>query len=243
MAYLTGFHAIEEYILSGAQTGALLLAKAGPRAKEIVALAGEHKILVSRVGTHDLERISHLHRGIALEIPDVAAGSEIKLDEFIEALGDKKNVLAVMLDEVTDPHNYGAIIRSCDQAGVDVVITRNKRTAKHADTIAKTSAGAAAWVRQAETPNLPRACEQLKNAGFWIYGADSRGECVYKQKLTGRICLVLGGEGTGITRLLGECCDGFVAIPSVGRVDSFNVSVAAGILLYELLRQRSQNGK
>jgi 23S rRNA (guanosine2251-2'-O)-methyltransferase len=122
---------------------------------------------------------------------------------------------------------------------VDIVITRRRRTAKHADVIAKTSAGAAAWVPSAETANLPRAVEQLKEAGFWIYGADMDGEPVYKRDLRGRAAIILGGEGTGLSRFLRENCDALIAVPSLGRVDSLNVSVAAGILLYEAVRQRN----
>jgi 23S rRNA (guanosine2251-2'-O)-methyltransferase len=149
----------------------------------------------------------------------------------------------LILDEITDPHNYGAILRSCDQFGVDMVVTRNRRTAKHADIIATTSAGAAAWVPAAEVANLPRAVDELKEAGFWIYGADAAGEAVYAKDLRGRAALVLGGEGTGISRLLREKCDALVAIPTRGRIDSLNVSVAAGILLYEARRQRRNNAK
>ena len=91
----------------------------------------------------------------------------------------------------------------------------------------------------AEVPNLPRAVEMLKAAGFWVYGADMEGERIFSKKLAGRTALILGSEGAGISRLLRENCDGLLAIPSVGRVDSLNVSVAAGVLLYELMRQRS----
>jgi 23S rRNA (guanosine2251-2'-O)-methyltransferase len=104
--------------------------------------------------------------------------------------------------------------------------------------IAKTSAGASAWVPQAETANLPRAVDRLKEAGFWIYGADMEGESVYSRDLRGRTTIILGGEGTGISRLLRESCDAMIAIPSFGRISSLNVSVAAGVLFYEVTRQR-----
>jgi 23S rRNA (guanosine2251-2'-O)-methyltransferase len=243
MTYLTGFHAIEERIKSGRVCGPLLLAKAGPRARELVSLAVNHKVRVDRVGTHDLDHLAPDHRGIALEVEDDVGGAETTLDAFIGGLvdadeGGKKNVLVLVLDEITDPHNYGAILRSCDQFGVDLVISRNRRNAKHADVISSTSAGAVSWVPQAETANLIRAVEDLKKAGFWIYGADMEGDVVYEKDLGGRIALVLGSEGAGISRLLREVCDGMVAIPSKGRIDSLNVSVAAGVILYEISRQR-----
>ncbi|MDR1410868.1 MAG: 23S rRNA (guanosine(2251)-2'-O)-methyltransferase RlmB [Spirochaetaceae bacterium] len=250
MGYLTGFHAIEERIRAGGTQGPLLVAKAGPRARSLVGLAGEYRVRVDRVGTHELDRLAPGHRGIALEAGELlGAPGNVSLEEFIAGLEgrgakDKSDdVLVLILDEITDPHNYGAILRSCDQFGVDMVVTRNRRTAKHADIIATTSAGAAAWVPAAEVANLPRAVDELKEAGFWIYGADAAGEAVYAKDLRGRAALVLGGEGTGISRLLREKCDALVAIPTRGRIDSLNVSVAAGILLYEARRQRRNNAK
>ena len=244
MIYLTGFHAIEERIKSsaagGAACGPLLLAKAGPRARELVTLAVNHKIRVDRVGTFDLDRLAPDHRGIALQVEDAwGGGADISLEDFIANLGERRNALVLILDEITDPHNYGAILRSCDQFGVDLVISRNRRSAKHAEVISNTSSGAAAWVPQAETPNLVRAAEDLKAAGFWIYGADMEGEPAWNIDLRGRTALVLGSEGAGISRLLRERCDGMARIPSGGRIDSLNVSVAAGVLLYEVQRQRS----
>ncbi|MDR2071027.1 MAG: 23S rRNA (guanosine(2251)-2'-O)-methyltransferase RlmB [Treponema sp.] len=248
MIYLTGFHAIEEAIKSsgpGRSPGPLLMAKPGPRAKEIAALAASRKIRVDRVGSYELDRLAPGHRGIALAVDEggsrqTGTGPAADLEAFIAGLGDQKNVLAAILDEITDPHNYGAILRSCDQFGVDLVITRNRRTAKHAEIIAQTSAGAVSWVPAAEAANLPRAVQDLKNAGFWIYGADMEGEAVYSRDLRGRIALILGGEGSGISRLLKESCDGLIGIPAQGRIDSLNVSVAAGILFYEVMRQRRQ---
>ena len=241
MIYLTGFHAIEERIKSGRPCGPLLVAKPGPRARELTVLANERKIRLDRVGTADLDRLAPDHRGIALEVAEGGLKAETSLEEFLEGLGksgEARDILVAVLDEITDPHNYGAILRSCDQFGVDLVITRHRRTAKHADVVSKTSAGASAWVPQAETANLPRAVGELKDAGFWIYGADMEGECVHRRDLRGMTAIILGGEGTGISRLLRESCDAMIGIPSEGRVSSLNVSVAAGILFYEVMRQR-----
>ena len=246
MIYLTGFHAIEERIRASGPTrgqacGPLLLAKAGPRAREIVTLAVNSKIRVERVGTFELDRLAPDHRGIALQVEDIDNGGvDLSLEEFIAGLGERRDVLVLILDEITDPHNYGAILRCCDQFGVDLVISRTRRSAKYAEVISKTSAGAVSWVAQSETANLVRAAEDLKEAGFWIYGADKQGEPAHKTDLTGRIALVLGSEGTGISRLLRERCDGMVGIPSTGRIDSLNVSVAAGVLLYEVQIQRKR---
>jgi 23S rRNA (guanosine2251-2'-O)-methyltransferase len=239
MMYLTGFHSIEERIKSGRPCGPLLVAKAGPRAKEIVTLAVNKKIRLERTGTFDLDGLAPDNRGIALHVEDESGGADISLDDFIAGLTDRKDALVLILDEITDPHNYGAILRCCDQFGVDLVVSRNRRSAKNSAVISQTSAGAVSWVAQAETPNLVRAMEDLKEAGFWIYGADMEGEPVYKKDLSGRTALVIGSEGSGISRLLRERCDSMVGIPSLGRIDSLNVSVATGVLLYEVRRQRS----
>jgi 23S rRNA (guanosine2251-2'-O)-methyltransferase len=241
MTYLTGFHAIEERIKSGRACGPLLLAKPGPRAREIAALAANNKIRIDRVGTFDLDGIAPDNRGIALAVEDVARdGADTTIEEFLSGLGERRDVLVVILDEITDPHNYGAILRSCDQFAVDLVISRNRRSAKYADVISKTSAGAVSWVPQAETANLPRAAQDLKDAGFWIYGAEMGGDAPAARDLKGRCALILGAEGTGISRLLRENCDAMLGIPSYGKLDSLNVSVAAGVLLYEVLRQRKK---
>jgi len=247
MNYLTGLHAIEERIRlyvqtgdeGGRECGPLLMAKAGPRAREIADLATASKIRIDRIGSFELDRIAPGNRGIALQVNEAGRGkADTSLEEFLCSIGERSDSLVIILDEITDPHNYGAILRSCDQFAVDLVISRNRRSAKHADVISKTSAGTAAWVPQAETANLVRSAKLLKESGFWIYGADMNGQDVFSVKLSGRIALVLGSEGTGISRLLLDTCDGTVAIPSLGKVDSLNVSVAAGVLLYEVQRQR-----
>jgi len=243
MIYLTGFHAIEERIKSGRLCGPLLVAKPGPRARELMTLANEKKVRIDRVGTAELDRLAPDHRGLALEVDGAGSESDVTLEEFLEEIGKsdeggRENALVAILDEITDPHNYGAILRSCDQFGVDLVVTRQRRTAKNAEVVSRTSSGASEWVPQAETPNLPRAVENLKEAGFWVYGADMEGDDVYDKNLLGRTAIVLGGEGSGISRLLREKCDAMVAIPSLGRIDSLNVSVAAGVLFYEVMRQR-----
>ena len=242
MTYLTGFHAIEERIKSGHPCGPLFVAKAGPRAKEIVTLAVNNKIRLERTGTFDLNNMAPDNRGIALQVSQLNSAddnADISLESFLAGLEERRNALVLILDEITDPHNYGAILRCCDQFAVDLVLGRSRRSARNAAVISQTSAGAASWVAQAETPNLVRAMEDLKEAGFWIYGADMEGEPVYAKDLSGKTAIVLGSEGGGISRLLRERCDGMAGIPSNGKIDSLNVSVAAGILLYEVSRQRA----
>ncbi|MDR2551958.1 MAG: 23S rRNA (guanosine(2251)-2'-O)-methyltransferase RlmB [Treponema sp.] len=240
MGYISGFHAIEERIKSGFPCGPLLVAKPGPRAWELESLAAVRKIRIDRVGAAELDRLTPDHRGIVLEVEEGPAAVS-GLEEFLDALGGRRDALVLVLDEITDPHNYGAILRSCDQFRTDLVVSRRRRNAKHAPVIARTSAGASAWVACAEEGNLVRAVELLKTRGFWIYGADSGGTGAWDMDLTGRTALIMGGEA-GLSRLLRERCDGLAAVPCQGRVDSLNVSVAAGILLYEIARQRAVRG-
>lgn len=238
MTYLTGFHAIEELIKSGRTKGPLLVANAGPRARAVMSLAVDHKIPINRTGEHELNRIARGHRGIALAVEQGSTDNETTVEEFIANLEEDRDALVLILDSITDPHNYGAIIRSCDQFGADLVVLANRRSAKDAETVSKTSAGASAWMPIATVPNLVRAAQLLKEAGFWIYGADMNGVPVDEQKLTGRTAIVMGSEGSGLSRLLKENCDFIVSVPSQGRIDSLNVSVAAGVLLYEASRQK-----
>ncbi|MDR0909428.1 MAG: 23S rRNA (guanosine(2251)-2'-O)-methyltransferase RlmB [Spirochaetaceae bacterium] len=242
--YLTGFHAIEERIRAG-KSGiiSLMVSKAGPRAKEIQALAQGAKIRIDRTGSYDLNRLAPDNRGIALyveESGEISRGSPASLEEFINKIDEaaKQNSLVLLLDEITDPHNYGAILRSSAQFDVDLVISRKRRSAKNADTVATSSAGAWTLVPQLEVANLTQAIEQLKDAGYWVYGADMDGEPAWKIKLQGKVALVLGSEGSGLSRLLKTDCDGIITIPTSKKIDSLNVSVAAGILLYEVWRQQ-----
>lgn len=244
MPYITGFHAIEELIKSGKAKGPLLVSNAGPRARAVVSLAVERKIPINRTGEHELDRLAKDNRGIALLVESGSEESgETTVEEFIAGLEEGQDAVVVILDGITDPHNYGAILRSCDQFGVSLVVVGNRRSAKDSETVSKTSAGASAWVPIATIPNLVRAAELLKEAGFWIYGADMGGKAVDAVDLKGRTALVMGSEGAGIGRLLRETCDGMVSIPASGRVDSLNVSVAAGVLLYEAARQKRDVAK
>lgn len=239
MGYLSGFHAIEELIKSGRPCGPLLIAKAGPRARAIEALAIERKIVIHRSGQHELDRLAPGHRGIALQVEGSgASGTETSIENFLAELEEGEDAIVAVLDGITDPHNFGAILRSADQFGVKLVVNPNSRSAHDSETVARTSAGASAWMPIATVPNLVRAVQQLKDAGFWIYGADMGGDPVHTKDLTGRVALVMGSEGSGLARLLREACDGIVSIPSRGQIDSLNVSVATGVLLYEINRQR-----
>jgi 23S rRNA (guanosine2251-2'-O)-methyltransferase len=150
--------------------------------------------------------------------------------------------LILLLDELNDPHNFGAILRSADQLAVDLVVTTLRRSVSETPAVIRASAGASRYVPVIAVANLVQALETCKSGGYWIYGADVEGEILSEQRFEGPVALVMGGEHRGLRRLVREACDFLVRIPAAGRVDSFNVSVAAGILLYEVRRQQEFPG-
>jgi 23S rRNA (guanosine2251-2'-O)-methyltransferase len=162
----------------------------------------------------------------------------VDFEAFLRAAESKDESLVVVLDHLSDPHNFGAILRSADQFGADLVLCPSARSVRETDTVFSSSAGAAAWVPQAYVPNLAQALAGLKMAGFWVYGADMGGRPAWELDLSGKVALVLGSEGGGLGRLLAKTADALVGLPALGHVDSLNVSVAAGILMYEVLRRR-----
>ena len=259
MQIKTGFHAIEEYLKStehllktkpdAAHGIEILYSKAGPRVKKILERARALHIPCTQTDDAHLDSLAaHLnalsreHRGIVLSLPAGKEDRSVDFDTFIDALtekcaSEKRSALIVMLDSVTDPHNVGAVIRSCDQLGADLLVLPERRGASDASVIERASAGASSWVPTAVVTNLVRSAEKLREKGFWIYGAAANGTGAHTLDLTGNVVFVMGSEGSGISRLLASKCDDFVSIPCGGKLDSLNVSVAAGILLYERRRQ------
>ena len=143
-----------------------------------------------------------------------------------------------MLNEVTDPHNLGSIIRVCECAGVDGIIIGKDRCVSVNDTVMRISEGALNHIKVAKVTNINVAIDKLKDNVFWIFGAETGGGEIYKTDLTGKICLVIGGEDTGVKRLTKTKCDGIISIPMHGKVNSLNASVACGVAVYEAVRQR-----
>ncbi|MBD5428633.1 MAG: 23S rRNA (guanosine(2251)-2'-O)-methyltransferase RlmB [Treponema sp.] len=250
---ITGFHAVEERIRRAAESGAtaglsVQYGTTGPRVKKILELAKKAGIPAQATDDRALDAlVQHLppvardHRGIVL----IAAGENgahggVDFDQWVASCTDDSRRTVVLLDSITDPHNVGAILRSCDQFGADLVVMPQRRGMSDIasnEIIARSSAGASSWVAVAVVTNLVRAAQQLKAAGFWLYGADAGGQSVQSVTFAQKTALVMGSEGTGIARLLREQCDGAVSIPTCGKIDSLNVSVAAGVLLYERYRQ------
>lgn len=234
--YTIGFHGIEEALKKKQFSGKLYISKKNKRMDQIKALALKSAVAVEEVSSAELDRLCPGNKGFALEGKSTAGSTEVDLDSFLRTF-DKENALVIILDSITDVHNYAAILRSADQFYADLVIVPSRRSASDSAVVTKVSVGANNWVPVATVSNLTRAMKQLNEKGFWIYGAHMKGEDCYDLNLDGRTVIVMGSEGTGMSRIVRENCDGFVTIPTDGHVDSLNVSVAAGILMYEVRRQ------
>ncbi len=252
MKIITGFHAIEEEFRfikanntqSKDKPKLLFSSPTGPRVKKIQDLAKTLNISMVETTIKELSELvkqlpstSQDHRGVILVYENVEQPTTLHFDDFLKLFKTKESALVLVLDSITDPHNVGAIVRSADQFGVDLVLIPQSRSATDSGVIARTSSGASSWVPILIVPNLVRAVEQLKESGFWVYGADLGTDSSYSTSFTKKTVLVLGSEGTGISRLLKNKCDTIVSIPTQGKLDSLNVSVAAGILLYEIRRK------
>jgi len=241
-----GYHAIEEALKHSGKGSVLYISQKNQRISELIKTASKQGVRIKRDSNEHLNTIgSPSHRGAVLILSAPAGtggvqGEVSKLTEFLKGQSSDQS-LVLVLDGITDPQNLGAILRSADQFGVDLVILPSRRSVKVNSTVLKTSAGAGIYVNVCEVTNIVRSLEALKEKGFWIYGAGMDGEPVWNSSVTGRTVLVLGAEGRGISRLVGEKCDTFVRIPTMGHIDSLNVSVAAGILLYEYRRQMIGN--
>ena len=211
--------------------------RSGDRVRELVALASDHGVSVRQVSPEILERQARggVHQGV---VADVEERAEYSVAELVS--GAQTTPLIVVLDGIEDPHNLGAILRTADAAGVDGVVLQTRRSAALSGAAAKASAGALAHVRIAEVVNIARAVEELKAAGVWTVGLAGDGTTQYDAvDYTVPTALVFGAEGTGLRRLVRERCDFVASIPMQGHVGSLNVSVAAGIALFEAVRQRA----
>lgn len=210
-----------------------------PRAVLIEQLARAAAIPIDSSDGHVLDRMTggRSHQGAVAHVRPQAPMGEGALDDLLDRCGTRPLVL--VLDGVQDPHNLGACLRTADAAGVVAVIVPRDRAASLTATVRKVAAGAADFVPLIQVVNLARSLRWLKERGLWLVGADdSAGSLLYAADLTGPVALVMGAEGSGLRRLTRESCDTLVRIPMAGVVESLNVSVAAGVLLFEAVRQR-----
>jgi 23S rRNA (guanosine2251-2'-O)-methyltransferase len=211
------------------------------RVAEIQALAQRSGVAVSAASTEQLDKLAEggRHQGVVAEIQPRSVDPETLLEEVLETAGATPFLL--VLDGVQDPHNLGACLRSADAAGVHAVIAPRDRASGLTPVVRKVAAGAAESVPFIAVVNLARTLRELKDRGIWLVGTDdSADKALYDVDLKGPLAIVLGGEGEGLRRLTRESCDMLVRIPMAGAVESLNVSVATGVVLYEAVRQRKE---
>ena len=217
------------FILDGCQDG---------QVRTIAREARKTDTIINYVSKERLDQLSetHAHQGV---IAQVAAYDYSTVDEILARAEEKGEApFLIILDNVEDPHNLGAIIRTANLAGAHGVIIPKRRAVGLTSTVAKTSAGAINYTPVAKVTNIVRTIEELKEKGIWFVCADMGGETMYDLDLTGPMGLVIGNEGEGVSRLVREACDFTASIPMKGDIDSLNASVAAGVLAYEIVRQR-----
>lgn len=217
------------FILDGCQDGPV---------RTIAREARKTDTIINYVSKERLDQLSetHAHQGV---IAQVAAYDYSTVDEILARAEEKGEAsFLIILDNVEDPHNLGAIIRTANLAGAHGVIIPKRRAVGLTSTVAKTSAGAINYTPVAKVTNIVRTIEELKEKGIWFVCADMGGETMYDLDLTGPMGLVIGNEGEGVSRLVREACDFTASIPMKGDIDSLNASVAAGVLAYEIVRQR-----
>jgi len=214
-----------------------------PRVREIEDLARTHGRQVQRIDAHALKQAlgDVTHQGVMAEISPLPPWSE---DDLLEALQAAKNPLVLALDGVQDPHNLGACLRTADACGALAVVVPRDRAAQMTATVRKVAVGAAETTPVVAVTNLVRTLKLLKEGGLWVVGADADGaKPAHEADLRGGTVLVLGAEGAGLRHLTKQTCDWMVRLPQLGTVESLNVSVAAGMLLYEAVRQRALSSK
>ncbi len=235
---LAGRNPIREALKSGAPLEKLLVAEGdlSGAARDIVRMAREAGVVVQFVERYRLDQIYPAHQGL-LAFRSARAYATIE-DILARAKERGEAPLVVVLDQVTDPHNLGAIIRSSECAGAHGVVIPERRAAGLTPACEKAAAGALAHMPVARVKNLNRALEELKRAGLWIVAAALEGENALTADLTGPLALVIGSEGDGISHLTLSLCDRRVTLPMLGKISSLNASVAAGVLLYQVVRAR-----
>jgi 23S rRNA (guanosine2251-2'-O)-methyltransferase len=245
MSIVHGFHPVREALRRRPhQVRRVLIARrqTGPRVREITELAARHGVAVDVVDWSALRGVDpQARQGILAEMADAADGAATPAAGGTD---DRRHVvrdadLVVLLEDIQDPRNLGALLRVCEGAGVGRVLIRDRGAAPLTPTVVAASAGATEWLEVERVTNTVAELERLKEAGFWVYGAAEGGEAPWQIDLTGPAVLCFGGEEKGLRRLTREKCDRMVGLPMRGRVESLNVATAAAALLYEAVRQRT----
>lgn len=237
---MTGFHAVEEALAAGRALDRIVIARGrhGERVEAVVRLAKSRGVPVRFEDRQQVDRLAGTreHQGI---VALVAAKPATGLEDLLRARNE--HGLLVLLDGIEDPHNLGAIVRTSLAAGAQGVVIPERRAAGLSDTVGRASAGALAHLPVARVTNLVRAMEEMKESGYWLVGLSERADKSYTEvDLKGPVGIVLGSEGEGLHELTRKRCDFLVSLPTSGPVRSLNVSVAAGVMLFEVVRQRSR---
>lgn len=238
--YIIGRNPVIEALKSGKQLDTVYVnTEAGGSIGLICRMAKERDIVVKQVSETKLSAMADgaSHQGV---IATGACAEYVSVEDILNVSKEKgTDPFIIICDEIEDPHNLGAIIRTAEAAGADGVIIPKRRSASLNQTVYKTSAGAASWLPVARVSNIPAAIDELKKQGIWVYGTDAKGEDYTKTDMTGAVALVIGSEGFGMGRLVEEKCDFLVRLPMNGKITSLNASVAAGIFMYEAVRQKA----
>ena len=242
--YIEGRNAVTEALRAGTALDKLYIVRGETdhTLSRIAAQARKAGAVVVECDRRKLDAMSetHSHQGV---IAAAAAQAYASVEDILQlAAGRGEPPLVVVCDEISDPHNLGAIIRTANLAGAHGVIIPKRRAVGLTATVVKASAGAIHYTPVAKVTNLSAEMEQLKEKGMWFVCADMEGEVMYRQNLRGSVGLVIGNEGSGVSRLVKEHCDFKAAIPRSGDIDSLNASVAAGVLAFEIVRQRKYAG-
>jgi len=244
-AVVFGLHAVRTLLQQHAERVSLLSVQQGrddARIAEVLELAKQRNVRIERREARELDRLAghERHQGVCAQVQGSGVLGEGALDELLDQTnGASGPPLLLVLDGVQDPHNLGACLRTADAVGVTAVIVPRDRAAGLSPTVRKVASGAAETVPLIQVVNLARTLRWLKERNIWIVGTDDQApQSLHQASLTGPLAVVLGAEGPGLRRLTKEHCDTLVGIPMRGVVESLNVSVATGVVLYEVLRQR-----
>ena len=235
---LSGRNPIREALKSGRDIEKLLVARGelSGSAREIVQMAKERRVPVKEVDRARLDAITRNHQGM---LAFASAYRYSTVEDMLDLARERGEApFLILLDGITDPHNLGAIIRTAECAGAHGVIVQERRAVGLTPAAVKASAGAVEYIPVARVTNLGNTIEALKERNIWVYAADMEGEDYASVKFDGAVALVIGAEGEGVSRRVLECCDKTVSLPLRGHLDSLNASVAAGVLMYAVMRSR-----
>lgn len=238
---IVGRNPVTEALRSGREIDKLMVSSEEGSMKKILALAKERRIPVMKVEKSAIDRIAEgkAHQGVAAY---VSAYAYAELDDIFRIAEERgEDPFVIILDNLEDPHNLGAIMRTAECAGAHGIIIPKRRACGLTEVVAKASAGAIEYMPCVKVTNIAQAIEELKERGVWVAACDMGGQEYYKADLKGKLAVVIGSEGFGISRLVKEKCDFVVSMPMVGRITSLNASNAAAVIIYEVRKQRDGN--